>query len=55
MHGNLSGTCNPLSVSFSDIALAGQTFSHGLEQSRGQSSGSNSVRKVKKLSRCGKY
>lgn len=28
----------------SDIALAGQTISHGLEQSKGQSFGSNSVK-----------
>jgi hypothetical protein len=29
---------------FSDIASAGQTFSHGFEQSGGHSSGSNSER-----------
>ena len=31
------------SADWKDIALAGHIFSHGLEQSTGQSSGSNSV------------
>jgi hypothetical protein len=35
----------------SDIASAGQTFSHGFEQSGGQSSGSNSREQTMKSSK----
>ena len=40
----LSETSNVEFPSLSDIALAGQTISQGLEQSSGQSSGSNSIK-----------
>lgn len=47
-------SCDVVSLSSNDIALAGQTFSQGLEQSRGQSSGSNSANMVfkQKLTDC---
>lgn len=44
--GKEKGTSDAWSVPASDMALAGQTFSHGLEQSSGQSSGSNSGKKL---------
>lgn len=41
-----SGTSDTPNLAENEIASAGQTFSHGLEQSGGQSSGSNSDKTI---------